>query len=191
MRAEASFVQAFCARRRRIRFSFVATILVLLFVTLSFFVATIPGEKLDKLTQQVLGIDNEDETGQTARFVAGYAVPLLSFGSEGSLFGIFQRNLKVTDVDLVVDKDQTPGEPSVSLRGRDFRFAQLDRSDLHQADLTGVRSARREPRRRGSARRLAAVRRHHRALLTEDRVAAKCTTARRANFTRARLEART
>ncbi len=64
-------------------------------------------------------------------------MPWLTFGSEGSLLGVFKRNLIVTDTDLVVDKDQTPGEPSISLRDRDLRFAKLDRSDLHQADLTG------------------------------------------------------
>ena len=40
--------------------------------------------------------------------------------------------------DLVVDKDATPGEPTLNLRGRDLRFAKLDRTDLHQADLTGA-----------------------------------------------------
>ncbi len=53
-------------------------------------------------------------------------------------FGLFPRNLIVTDVDLVVDKDVTPGEPSINLRGRDLRFAKLDRTDLHQADMTGA-----------------------------------------------------
>ena len=53
-------------------------------------------------------------------------------------FGLFHRNLIVTDTDLVVDKDVTPGEPSINLRGRDLRFAKLDRTDLHQADMTGA-----------------------------------------------------
>src|SRR5204862_327051 len=71
-----------------------------------------------------------------AGYILGYAVPGLGAAHESSLFGLFQRNLNVTDLDLVVDKDVTPGEPSINLRGRDLRFARLDRTDLHQADMT-------------------------------------------------------
>lgn len=189
MRAEPSFVQAFMRTGTSHPMSFVGTIIVLLIVTaFSLFFATIPGEPLDRATQRALGLDNEDETGQTPRLVAGYALPFLAFGSEGSLLGIFQRNLIVTDEDLVVDKEQTPGEPSLNLRGRDLRFAKLDRSDLHQADLTGadMRGASLTGTDlRGAWLQCADV---TQLLLSEDRVAAKCTTARRANFTRARLE---
>src|SRR5262249_21756452 len=58
--------------------------------------------------------------------------------AEGSLFGFFQRNLNVTDTDLVIDKAVTPGRPTLNLRGRDLRFAKFDRTDLHQADMTGA-----------------------------------------------------
>jgi uncharacterized protein YjbI with pentapeptide repeats len=189
MRAEVSFVHAFMRTTSAHPVSFLVTILVLLFVTLlSFSVATIPGESLDRFTQSVLGIENEDETGQGQRFAKGFAVPFLSFGSEGSLLGIFQRNLHVVDTDLVADKDQTPGEPSISLRGRDLRFAKLDRSDLHQADFTGadLRGASLAGTDlRGAWLQCADL---TELLLSEDRVAANCPTARRANFTRARLE---
>ena len=106
MRAEPSFVQAFLrttsshpmsVHRHHLRAS--------LGHLLSFFFATIPGEPLDRVAQSVIGIDNEDETGQTPRFAKGFALPFLAFGSEGSLLGIFQRNLVVIDTDLVVDKD--------------------------------------------------------------------------------------
>ena len=50
----------------------------------------------------------------------------------------FSRYLIVTDKDLVPDKDDEFEEVSFSLRGRDLRFAVLDRSDLHRADLFGV-----------------------------------------------------
>jgi uncharacterized protein YjbI with pentapeptide repeats len=189
MRAETSFMQAFLRTTSAHPISFVATILVLLSVWIfSFFVATIPGEALDRTTQRILGIDNEDETGTRPRYIAGYAVPLLSFGSEGSLLGVFKRNLEVIDTDLVIDKEQTAGEPSVSLRNRDLRFAKLDRSDLHQADLTGadLRGASLS----GTDLRGAwlACADAMQLILTEDRDAANCTTARRAVFTRARLD---
>lgn len=50
----------------------------------------------------------------------------------------FARNIVVTEKDLVPDKDDEFGEVSISLRDRDLRFAVLNRSDLHRADLTGV-----------------------------------------------------
>jgi uncharacterized protein YjbI with pentapeptide repeats len=56
----------------------------------------------------------------------------------GALLGIFARNLDVTDNNLAPGKDgATRGR--VSLRGRDLRFARLDRAELALADLTGAR----------------------------------------------------
>jgi uncharacterized protein YjbI with pentapeptide repeats len=189
MRAETSFMQAFLRTTSAHPISFVATILVLLFVWLiSFFVATVPGEQADRFTQQVLGFDNEDEAGQGPRFVSGYTIPFLTFGSEGSLLGLFKRNLEVVDTDLVSDKDLTPGEPSISLRDRDLRFAKLDRSDLHQADLTGsdLRGASLiGADLRGAWLQCSDV---TQLVLADDREALNCTTARRARFTRARLD---
>ncbi len=188
MRAETSFMQAFMRTTSAHPLSFVATILVLLFVWIvSFFVATIPGEQADRFTQSVLGFNNEDESGQP-RFVSGFAVPFLTFGSEGSLLGLFKRNLEVIDTDLVSDKELTPGEPSISVRDRDLRFAKLDRSDMHQADLTG--SDLRGASLIGTDLRGAWLQCSDitQLILTDDREAINCTTARRAKFTRARLD---
>jgi uncharacterized protein YjbI with pentapeptide repeats len=189
MRAETSFMQACMRTTAAHPISFSATVFVLISVWIvSFFVATIPGEQLDRFTQRVLGFDNEDETGQGPRYISGFSTPFLTFGSEGSLLGLFKRNLVVVDTDLVVNKDQTPGEPSLSLRDRDLRFAKLDRSDLHQADFTGSDL-------RGASligtdltgvwMQCADI---SQLLMTEDRAAGNCTTARRAKFTRARLD---
>jgi uncharacterized protein YjbI with pentapeptide repeats len=57
---------------------------------------------------------------------------------QGPLFGVFARNLDVADANLVADKGGAIAERTVSLRGRDLRFARLDRADLRQADLTGA-----------------------------------------------------
>ncbi len=91
----------------------------------SLFLATIPGEA------PLFG-RQADRDGQGAMF--GTALPV---GAEPVL-GLFRRSLNVIDTDLVIDKDVTPGEPSISLRGRDLRYARLDRTDLHQADMTGA-----------------------------------------------------
>ena len=55
----------------------------------------------------------------------------------GKSASFFQRNLIVTDRDLVPNKDDDFGEVSLTLRNRDFRYATLDRSDLHRVDFTG------------------------------------------------------
>lgn len=189
MRPETSFFEAFWRTTAQHPISFFATLVSLVMVGLfSLFFATIPGEELDRMTQKALGFENEDEVGPASRIVAGFAVPLLSFGSDGSLFGIFRRNLVVMDTDLVPDKDTTPGEPSLSLRGRDLRFAKLDRSDLHQVDLTGadLRGASLTGTDlRGAWLHCADL---MQLVLTDDRGEARCTTARRVNLTRARLE---
>jgi uncharacterized protein YjbI with pentapeptide repeats len=119
--------------------------------------------------------------------VIGFALPLLRPRADGSLFGLFYRNLVVTDVDLVPDNQVTPGEASLNLRGRDLRYARLERTDLHQADFTGADLE--------GANFAGADLRNvfmgcvdlNKLLLTDDRVAAKCTDARFADFSRARL----
>ena len=132
-----------------------------------------------------------DQTQKTAKggdaYLQGFAVPFLWGSSDGSLFGFFHRNLIVTDIDLVIDKEVTPGERSISLRGRDLRFAELDRSDLHQADMTGVDLE-------GASLIGTDLRRvrlncqdETELLLGEGREKAQCASARNANFTGAKL----
>lgn len=189
LRAEASFPQALVRSTRAHPVSFVATVLVLLFVGLfSFFFATVPGEALDRITQRTLGIDGTGEGRRWPRLVSGYAVPFIASETDGTLFGVFRRNLDVIDTDLVADSELRPGEPSLSLRGRDLRFAKLDRSDLHQADFTGADltgASLAGADLRGARLQCADL---MRLVLASDREGAGCTRARRATFTRARLD---
>lgn len=137
MRVETSFFQALWRTTIAHPISFLVTFFVFGMVTIfSFFFATVPGETLDRISQTVLGQKQQD-AGSGQNYNVGFMVPFLTAGDDGLLFGIFRRNIVVTDTDLVVDRHVSKGEPTVTLRGRDLRFAKLDRTDLHQADLTG------------------------------------------------------
>lgn len=158
------------------------TIVMALVALFSFFSATIPDEFLDRVTHKILRRTVDVGTAE------GFLVPFFKGREDGTLFGVFRRNLVVTDTDLVVDKDVTPGEPSLKLRNRDLRHARLERTDLHQADFT---SARLDHARLGGADLrgailqcpdLGATRLQHAGRLS------LCPSAVGADFTKARLE---
>ncbi len=189
-RPETSFFDAFVRTSSAHPLTFALTAVVLsLLVAFSFFFATVPGEAMDRMTQSAFSVahDGKDQAGDR-KFVTGFALPFLSTSEDGALFGIFHRNLVVTDADLVSGKDLVPGQASLSLRSRNLRYAKLDRSDLRQADLTGSDLE--------GASMIGADLRAARMpcadvtelLLSENRVKAKCVNARRANLTRARLD---
>jgi len=139
-RAETSFFRAFSRHTAAQPIACSLTALLIGFVTLfSFFVATIPGEPLDRLSAPLFHKSGEGaEARRGPKYYSGVMLPLLSVDQDGALFGIFRRNLVVTDADLVSDKDVTTGERTITLRGRDLRYARFDRSDLHQVDFTGA-----------------------------------------------------
>ncbi len=188
-RAETSFFKAFFRATASNPIAFLVTTGLLSAVALfSFFVATVPGEALDRLTRAVFTPLTTTGHRSQARVAAGYSMPFFGASSDGALFGIFRRNLYVTDTDLVVDKDQTPGEPSFSLRGRDLRYARLDRSDLHQVDLTNANLD--HASFLGTDLRDAWLNcADPNAVLVEaDRRKAQCSTARGSDFSRAKLQ---
>lgn len=138
-RAETSFFKAFFRNTASHPVSFLITTVVLAIVTMfSFFVATIPGERLDAVSQNFYFKLSSEDAGDDTNYYSGFVVPLIPVDADGALFGIFRRNLVVTDADLVSDRDVTEGEPTLNLRGRDLRYAKLARSDMHQADFTGA-----------------------------------------------------
>lgn len=186
-RAETSFFKAFFRTTAAHPLSFFVTTIVMLFVTLfSFLVATIPGERLDAISQGIYWqMKDSDEEGP--KYYSGFVIPLVPVDADGALFGIFRRNLVVTDADLVSDRDVTEGEPTLNLRGRNLRFAKLDRSDMHQADLTGADLT--EASLDGTDLRNATLQcsEINALRLKNDREKAKCVVAVSTNFSRAEL----
>lgn len=190
MRAETSFFKAFFRTTASHPVSFLLTTIVLGLVTVfSFFVATIPGEHLDSVSKQFFWQMDQSEDVAGPKYYSGYVVPLIPVDAEGALFGIFRRNLVVTDTDLVSDRDVTEGEPTLKLRNRDLRYARLDRSDMHQADLTGADLS--EASLDGTDLRNATLQcaEINALRLRNDRVKAKCVRAVGTNFARAELSA--
>ena len=193
LRAETSFFAAFWRTTVSNPVSFLVTVGVLLVLTFfSFFVATVPGEALDRVTQTMTRADRRADTGRDARASAGFALPFFKGRADGTLFGRFHRNLVVSDTDLTSRREAareaaSPEDITISLRGRDLRYATLDRSDLRRADLTGADLE-------GASlvgadltgARLQCVDLNE-LILSEDHEKAKCARAPGANFTRARL----
>ncbi|MEO1609932.1 MAG: pentapeptide repeat-containing protein [Pseudomonadota bacterium] len=139
-RVETNFFLAFWRASISYPITSILTLLVFSTVALfSLFVATVPGETLDKLGRQYITGQQEDlNDTQSLHAAYSFSLPMLWDSPDGSLFGFFHRRLMVSDADLVADSEVTPGQRSLSLRGRDLRFAELDRSDLRQADMTGA-----------------------------------------------------
>lgn len=164
IRPEESFFRAFLSTGRHNPASVVFTTLALLGVALiAIFVANIPRP------------DQREER-----------VSLLAT-ADGALLGTFPPNLRVTDASLVA-RDVDPGARSLSLRGRDLRFARLDRTDLHQADFTGANLD--GATLTGADLRGVQMSCGDLALLAAGdggRSAARCASARGADFARARL----
>ena len=157
MRAETSFFQAFWRSTFSHPLSSISTTLVLALVAyLSFFAATVPGEPLDRVGQKLMAWSSPTEPGKVQQ--GGFSLPFLSAASDGTLFGVFRRNLVVTDSDLTTDRDES-GEKTLRLRGRDLRYAKLDRTDLQRRRSHRRQPRRRQPRRRQPAERLAQLRR--------------------------------
>ncbi len=140
-RRETSFLRAFTRTLRHQPLNVLLTGLFFALLTFfSLFVATVPGEGLDRMAARVSGTTVERTAkaagDATGRSVFGLTAWLFEGGRGGHAF--FRRNLVVTDQDLVANAEDDKGEVSINLRDRDLTNAVLDRSDLHRADLTGA-----------------------------------------------------
>jgi Pentapeptide repeats (8 copies) len=141
-----SFVSGFGANMARRPLSFlISTVIFLAAIFFAFAVATVPDEAMDKtmaaIPQTRTAAPVGDAAGQKGRPVF-WPTAMLFDGAvdlvSGHVTSPFARNLVVTDADLVRDSEVTPGESTINLRRRDLRYGTFDRSDLHQADLTGA-----------------------------------------------------
>ena len=188
LRIEASFFAAFWRTTISSPVAFLVTTGVLMVVLFfSFFVATIPGEGLDRVTQALTRADRRVEGVRSVRSSSGFALPFVKARADGTLLGRFHRNLVVVDQDLAPKRVYVEDETSISLRGRDLRFARLDRSDMRRADLTGadLDGASLVGTDLTEARLPCAD--VSELILSEDREKARCVKAQGAVFTRAKL----
>src|SRR5688572_8441984 len=185
MRAETSFLQAFWRSTVAHPVSAIATAVVLAIVAyLSYFAATVPGEPLDKIGQRLMAWSKPADGGKVQQ--SGFSLPFLSAGTDGTLFGIFRRNLVVTDSDLLGEREPN-GEKTLRLRGRDLRYAKLDRTNFSGADLTGASLDGASLVGANLEKASLACAEPDTVMLSDNRVAARCATARGVDLTRARL----
>lgn len=186
MRAETSFLQAFLRSTVAHPLSVFATTLVLAAVAyLSYFAATVPGEQLDRIGHRLTAWSSPAGAGTVQQ--SGFALPFVSAASDEALFGIFRRNLVVTDSDLIRDREEA-SDKSLRLRNRDLRFAKLDRTDLSGADLTGATLDGASLIGANLQNVSLSCAEPDLVLLSDNRVAARCASAQGADLTRANLD---
>jgi Pentapeptide repeats (8 copies) len=109
----------------------------------SFLVATIPDEPLDLQATRIWPTPAPFGTpvGQTSRR-AFWPTAVLFEGATDDIQGrpdsLFSRNIVVINTSMQAPITPEPDEPSINLRGRDLKYATLDRSDFRRADFTGA-----------------------------------------------------
>jgi len=110
----------------------------------SFAVATIPGEGVDRMMASFERFRTPVPFGTPAGEAERFAFLPTAFLFEGRVSLVsgqpaswFSRSIIVTDTDVVRRASASERGVSLRLRGRAFRYAVLDRSNLSRADLSG------------------------------------------------------
>ena len=186
MRPEPSFFQALWRSTAAHPLGSIATTAVLALVAyLSLFAATVPGETLDRVSRHWVGGSATDAASRAQQ--TGFVLPLLSARSDGTLFGVFRRNIIVTDSDLAEENKLEGGDKRLKLRGRDLRYAKLDRTDMRGADLTGAALDGASLVGANLEDAWLTCAEMDRLLLANDRAAGKCASAQNVDLSRAQL----
>ena len=122
---------------------FVTLIVAFAALVFSFLIATFPGEPLDQIAQSLWPAPVPygkavDQAKRTAFWPTAYLFEGETDDIQGRPNSLFSRNLVVINTAVVPYQQPDPDDISISLRGRDLKYASLDRSDLRRADLTGA-----------------------------------------------------
>jgi hypothetical protein len=112
-------------------------------ILFSFLVATIPDEPLDRLATRLLPVPvpigtSGGTSGRRAFLPTAYLFEGATDDIQGRPDSMFSRNIVVINTSMATPINPEPDEPSINLRGRDLKYATLDRSDFRRADLTGA-----------------------------------------------------
>jgi Pentapeptide repeats (8 copies) len=118
-------------------------VMAMLAIFFSLLVATIPDEKLDKAASALWSVPVPiGATAGPAVRRAFLPTAVLFEGITDEIQGrpdsLFSRNIVVINTSMAAPINPEPDEPSINLRGRDLKYATLDRSDFRRADLTGA-----------------------------------------------------
>ncbi len=120
---------------------------VTLAVGFSLLIATIPDQPIDRFAASLWPV-----TVEQAAIPEGAPAPpsRIAFAPTAAMFdgvvddvsgrstSTFARSLVVINTPLVAPLNPEPDEPSLSLRGRNLRYAAFDRSDMRRVDFSGA-----------------------------------------------------
>lgn len=127
---------------------YVTFIAVMVGLFFSVGVATFPDEWIDRKLREIGGVFTKTITFKTNNKKEGvveskiFSPTAYFFSNTGytvsGFKNMFHRNLIVVDEDLVTTQDSVSEDVTISLRGRNLRYADLSRSDLQGADFTNT-----------------------------------------------------
>lgn len=144
----ANFWQALARTSTQNATNFYVTLVAVLFgLFFSVCIATFPDEWIDRQLRGIEGWtktaifkqkDKKDKPSE-AQIFSPTAYFFSNTGHTASGFkNMFHRNLIVVDEDLVSNQQSVSEDVTISLRGRNLRYADLSRSDLRGADFTNT-----------------------------------------------------